>query len=496
MHDILLGLSVVFQPSNLFGCFVGVVIGQVIGVLPGLGPVGALSLLLPVTFYMDPITAIIMLSGIYYGAQYGGTITSILLNIPGEATTVVTCIDGYQMAKQGRAGPALAMAAFGSFIAGTLSTFGLILLSRPLSNFGLRFGAPEFFALVLLGILLSIYLARGSILKALISASLGLWVSCIGVEVLSMTPRFTFGSITLMDGVGIVPVCMGLFGIAEVLVNIEQAGKRKPSLMKVGNILPTFKDWCHSIGAILRGSVWGFFLGIIPGGGAIMASFFAYSIEKRISKHPERFGKGAIEGVAGPESANNAGAQGNFIPLLNMGIPTNVVMALLLGALLIHGVRPGPFLISQNPQLFWGIIMSMYVGNALLLIMNIPLIAVWIKILKIPYFILFPLILLFCVIGAYSIKTNVPDVFLMILFGGIGYVARKTGFEPAPFVLAYVLGPLLEENFLMSLTESRGSLSIFFRSSISITFLVISFFVMVSALFPFLRKKREIFAED
>ena len=496
MSDILLGFSVVFQPINLFSCFIGVVIGQLVGILPGLGPVGALSLLLPVTFYMDPTTSIIMLAGIYYGAQYGGTITSVLFNIPGEASTVVTCLDGYQMAKQGRAGPALAIAAFGSFIAGTLSTLGLMVISRPLSNFGLRFGAPEYFSLVFLGIVLSIYLASGSILKALISAFVGLWVSCIGVEVLSSTARFTFGSATLMDGVGIVPICMGLFGIAEVLLNMEQAIEQKVSIMKVGKLMPTLKDWRDSIGAILRGTGLGFVLGVLPGGGAILASFLSYTVEKKVSRHPERFGKGAIAGVAGPESANNAGAQGNFIPLLNMGIPTNVVMALMLGALLIHGVRPGPFLISQNPKLFWGIITSMYVGNVMLLIMNIPLIAIWVRILKVPYYILFPLIVLFCVVGAYSISTNVMDVYLMILFGGLGYVARKTGFEPAPFVLAYVLGPLLEENFLMSLTESRGSLSIFFRSSISVTLLAITFLVMLSAVFPFLRKKREIFSEE
>ena len=496
MNDLLFGFSVVFQPSNFLACLLGVVIGQVVGILPGLGSVGAMSLLLPITFYIDPTTAIIMLAGIYYGAQYGGTITSVLLNIPGEATTVVTCIDGYQMAKQGRAGPALGIAAFGSFIAGTLGVFGLILVSKPLSNFGLRFGAPAYFSLVFMGIMLCIYLASGSILKALISAFLGLWVSCIGVEVLSSTPRFTFGSVTLMDGVGIVPICMGLFGIAEVLINMEQAIEKKVSVTKVGKLLPTLKDWRDSIGAILRGTVLGFFLGILPGGGAIMASFLSYGVEKRLSKHPEKFGKGAIEGVAGPETANNAGAQGNFIPLLNMGIPTNVVMALMLGALLIHGVRPGPFLISQNPKLFWGIIASMYVGNVMLLIMNIPLIAIWVKILKVPYYILFPLILVFCIIGAYSINTNVTDIYLMILFGGLGYVARKTGFEPAPFVFAYVLGPLLEENFLMSLTESRGHLGIFFRSSISTSFLIATFLLMASALLPFLKKKREIFAEE
>jgi putative tricarboxylic transport membrane protein len=495
MNEILLGFSVVFQPSNLLGCFIGVVIGQVVGILPGLGPVGALSLLLPITFYIDPTTAIIMLAGIYYGAQYGGTITSVLLNIPGEPTTVVTCIDGNQMAKQGRAGPALAIAAIGSFIAGTLSTFGLFLICRPLSNFGLRFGAPEYFSLVLLGILLSIYLASGSILKALIAVFLGLWVSCIGIESFSSKLRFTFGSTTLMDGVGIVPICMGLFGIGEVLINMEDVIERKLSSMDIGKIMPTLKDWRDSIGAIFRGTGLGFFLGILPGGGAILASFLSYTVEKRLSRHPERFGKGAIQGVAGPESANNAGAQGAFVPLLGLGIPGNVVIALLLGALLIHGVKPGPLLISQNPKLYWGIISSMYVGNVMLLIMNIPLIAIWVRILKVPYYILFPLILLFCVIGAYSINTNVADVYVMIVFGGLGYIARKIGFEPAPFVLAYVLGPLLEEKFILSLTESGGSLFIFFRSPISIAFLVITFLLMISMVFPFLRKKREIFTE-
>jgi putative tricarboxylic transport membrane protein len=495
MNDILLGFSVVFQPSNLLGCFIGVVIGQVVGILPGLGPVGALSLLLPITFYIDPTTAIIMLAGIYYGAQYGGTLTSVLLNIPGEPTTVVTCIDGYQMAKQGRAGPALAIAAFGSFIAGTLSTFGLFLICRPLSDFGLRFGAPEYFSLVLLGIMLSIYLASGSILKALISVFFGLWVSCIGIESFSSKVRFTFGSTTLMDGVGIVPICMGLFGIGEVLINMEDVIERKISSMDIGKIMPTLKDWRDSIGAIFRGTGLGFFLGILPGGGAILASFLSYTVEKRLSRHPERFGKGAIQGVAGPESANNAGAQGAFVPLLGLGIPGNVVVALLLGALLIHGVKPGPLLISQNPKLYWGIISSMYVGNVMLLIMNIPLIAIWVRILKVPYYILFPLVLLFCVIGAYSINTNVEDVYIMIVFGGLGYIARKIGFEPAPFVLAYVLGPLLEEKFILSLTESGGSLFIFFRSSISIAFLVITFLLIISVVFPFLRKKREIFAE-
>ncbi len=492
LDDLLLGFSVSFQPFNLFSCLVGVLIGQIIGILPGIGPVGAMSLLMPITYYLQPVSAIIMLSGIYYGAQYGGSITSILLNIPGEATTVVTCLDGYQMARKGKAGIALGISAIGSFVAGTLAICGLVLMAYPLAEFGLRLGAPEYFSLVLFGITLIVYMARESMLKALISALLGLWVGTIGLDVMTSIPRFSFGSMTLLDGVGLVPIAMGLFGVSEVLLNIEQSMKQDIFKEKIGNLLPRIQDLLSAAGAILRGTVIGFLLGIIPGGGALLASFFSYGLEKRISKHPEEFGKGAIEGVAAPESANNAGAQGAFIPLLTLGLPSNVIMAMLLGTLMIHGVKPGPLLLSQQPALFWGVITSMYIGNIILLILNIPLIAIWVKILKVPYYILFPLILLFCVIGVYSLNNNEWEIYILILFGGLGYILRKLRFEVAPFVLALVLGPLLEENLRQSLVLSRGKISIFLTQPISLIFLLITIFLLSTFAIPQFKKKRRV----
>jgi putative tricarboxylic transport membrane protein len=472
-----------------------VLIGQIIGILPGIGPVGAMSLLMPITFYLQPVSAIIMMSGIYYGAQYGGSITSILLNIPGEATTVVTCLDGYQMARKGRAGVALGISAIGSFIAGTFGVCGLVLLAYPLSQFGLRLGAPEYFSLVLFGITLIVYMASESMLKALISAVLGLWVGTIGLDVMTSIPRFSFGSLTLLDGVGLVPIAMGLFGVSEVLLNIEQSMKKDIFKERIGNLLPTIQDLVSSAGAIIRGTVIGFLLGIVPGGGALLASFFSYGVEKRISKHPEEFGKGAIQGVAAPESANNAGAQGAFIPLLTLGLPSNVIMAMLLGALMIHGVKPGPLLLSQQPQLFWGVITSMYIGNVILLVLNLPLIAIWVKILKVPYSILFPLILLFCVIGVYSLNNNEWEIYLLILFGGLGYVLRKLRFEIAPFVLALVLGPLVEENLRQSLVLSGGKISIFFTQPISLIFLLITFFLLSTFAIPQFKRRRRMLTE-
>jgi putative tricarboxylic transport membrane protein len=495
LNNLLIGFSVCFDPVNLFSCLAGVLIGQIIGILPGIGPVGAMSLLMPITFYLQPVSAIIMMSGIYYGAQYGGSITSILLNIPGEATTVVTCLDGYQMARKGRAGVALGISAIGSFIAGTFGVCGLVLLAYPLSQFGLRLGAPEYFSLVLFGITLIVYMASESMLKALISAVLGLWVGTIGLDVMTSIPRFSFGSLTLLDGVGLVPIAMGLFGVSEVLLNIEQSVKKDLFKERIGNLLPTIQDLASSVGAIIRGPVIGFFLGIVPGGGALLASFFSYGVEKRISKHPEEFGKGAIQGVAAPESANNAGAQGAFIPLLTLGLPSNVIMAMLLGTLMIHGLKPGPLLLSQQPKLFWGVIASMYIGNLILLVLNIPLIAIWVKILKVPYYVLFPLILLFCVIGVYSLNNNEWEIYLLILFGGLGYVLRKLRFEIAPFVLALVLGPLLEENLRQSLVLSGGKISIFFTQPISLIFLLITFFLLSTFAIPRLKKRRRMLIE-
>jgi putative tricarboxylic transport membrane protein len=484
------GFSVALQPGNLWYCFVGVFIGTLIGVLPGIGPVATMSLLLPVTFKGTPESAIIMLAGIYYGAMYGGSTTSILVNIPGEAASAVTCLDGYQMARQGRAGAALGMAAFGSFIAGSFAVIGLMLLAPPLSEFALRFGPPEYLSLMFLGITILVYVAHGSMLKALLMAALGIMLGCVGLDPINTKPRLTFGQMSLMDGVGLVPVLMGLFGISEVLLNIEQAVMRDTVATEIKGIFPTAKDWAESKWALIRGTVIGFFLGIVPGGGGIIASFFTYALEKRISKHPERFGKGAIEGVAAPEAANNAAAGGAFIPLMTLGIPTNAAIALLLGAFMIHGVQPGPLLMTQHPGMFWGVVASMYIGNLMLLVLNLPLIGLWVKVLRVPYKILFPLILLFCLIGVYSISNAVFDIYVMILFGVLGYLMNKFGYEPAPLVLAFVLGPMMETSLRKSLILSRGDFSIFFVRPLSAVFLILALLILVTPMIPGIGKKR------
>jgi putative tricarboxylic transport membrane protein len=441
IHYLLLGFLVVFEPLNLFYCFTGVLIGTLVGVLPGLGPVAAMSLLLPATFHTTPVASIIMLAGIYYGAMYGGSTTSILVNIPGEAASVMTCLDGYQMARRGRAGPALGISAFGSFIAGTIGIIGMMLISAPLVNFALKFGPPEYFSLMVLGLMILTFLTSASMVRALMMAAFGLIVGTIGLDNISGLARFTYNIPELLDGVGLVPVVMGLFGISEVLLNIERKMKREVFTTKVKGLLPTLQDWARSIWAILRGTVIGFFLGILPGGGAVIASFVSYAIEKRVAKHPEEFGKGAIEGVAAPEAANNSAAQGAFIPLLTLGIPSNVVMALLLGALIVHGVTPGPLLLAQHPQLFWGVVASMYIANAMLLALNLPLIGMWVQLLKVPYAILFPVILLFCLIGSYSINNSTTDVAIMLVFRVIGYLMKKLSLEAAPMVLALSSAP-------------------------------------------------------
>jgi len=486
-----LGFSVALQPINLFYCFVGVFIGTLVGVLPGIGPVGAMSLLLPATFKATPEASIIMLAGIYYGAMYGGSTTSILVNIPGEAASVVTCLDGYQMARQGRAGPALGMAAFGSFIAGTLSIVGLMLLAPPLSRVAIAFGPAEYFSLMVLGLSILIYLAHGSMMKALLLAAFGIVLGLVGLDSINARPRLTFDQLELVDGVGLVPIVMGLFGVSEVLLNIEQAVAREVFDTKIRGLLPSARDWAESKWALVRGSVLGFFLGILPGGGAVIASFLSYAVEKRLSKHPERFGKGAIEGVAAPEAANNAATGGAFIPLLTLGVPPNVVMALLLGAFMIHGVQPGPLMMKQNPGLFWGVIASMYIGNVMLLVLNLPLIGIWVQVLKVPYRILFPLILLFCLIGVYTVSNAIFDIYVMIAFGIVGYLMKKFEYEGAPLVLAFVLGPLLENNLRKSLILSHGDFTFFFTRPISAACLLIALFLLVSPLIPALGKKRE-----
>jgi len=478
-QSVLYGFQVALQPLNLIYCFFGVMIGTLVGVLPGLGPAAAIALLLPTTFKATPVSGVIMLAGIYYGAMYGGSTTSILVNIPGEAASVVTCIDGHQMALRGRAGPALGISAFGSFIAGTLAVIALTLVGPLLAGIALRFGPPEFFSLMLVGIMVLTFLSSGSMLKALMMAAVGLTLGGAGMDSISGKYRFTFNIQALLDGVGLVPVVMGLFGIAEVIENLETEIKREILTTKVKNLLPNVKDWAASIWPIIRGSILGFFLGIIPGGGAIVASFASYAIEKKVSKHPEEFGKGAIQGVAGPEAANNAAAGASFIPLLTLGIPSNAIMAIFLGALMIHGLQPGPLLMTRAPDIFWGTIVSMYIGNGMLLVLNLPLIPLWVMVLRVPYYLLYPLILLFCMIGAYSIGNNAADVIIMLIFGIVGFLMRKFRYDAPPLVLALVLGGELESSLRQSLMLSRGDFSIFVTRPITLGFLIVAVLLLV-----------------
>jgi len=479
LQSVIFGFQVALQPTNLIYCFFGVLIGTLVGVLPGLGPAAAIALLLPTTFRITPVSATIMLAGIYYGAMYGGSTTSILVNIPGEAASVVTCLDGYQMALKGRAGPALGIAAFGSFIAGTFAVIALTFVGPLLSNIALAFGPPEYFSLMIVGITVLTFLSSGSMIKALIMAGVGLILSGVGMDTISGKYRFTFNIQSLLDGVGVVPVAMGLFGISEVLLNLETEINRDILTTKVKNLFPTLKDWADSVWSIVRGSILGFFLGIIPGGGAVVASFASYAIEKKASKHPEEFGKGAIQGVAGPESANNSAAGGSFIPLLTLGIPANPVMAILLGALMIHGLQPGPLLMQSAPDLFWGTIVSMYIGNAMLLVLNLPLIPMWVKVLRVPYYLLYPLILLFCLIGAYSLDNTVADIIIMLIFGILGFLMKKLRYDGAPMILALVLGQKLETSLRRSLIMSQGDFSIFVTRPISLGFLITAVLLLI-----------------
>lgn len=486
--DILFGFQVALQPGNLFLAFVGCLIGTLVGVLPGLGPSAAISLLLPTSFHLTPVGSIILLAGIYYGAMYGGSTTSILVNIPGEAASVVTTLDGYQMARQGRAGPALAVSAIGSFIAGTASVVGLMFLAPTLAKAALSFGPPEYTSLMILGFVILTFLAKSSMPKVLIMGAFGLFLSTIGLDLVSGESRFTLSINELMDGIGLIPVVMGLFGISEVLLNLEQMRERKEILSgKISNLFPTKEDWRRFIPASLRGTIIGFFLGILPGGGAILSSFVSYAIEKKISKHPEKFGTGEIEGVAAPESANNSATGGAFIPLMTLGIPANVVMAILLGALMIHGLTPGPMLIKEHPELFWGLVASMYIGNTMLLVLNLPLIGIWVQFLRIPYHILFPLIILFCLIGVYSISNSILDIVIMIIFGVIGYFMRKTEYEGAPLIMALVLGGMFENALRQSLILAEGRFIIFFSRPISCGFMIMAIFLLLT---PLIFKRR------
>jgi putative tricarboxylic transport membrane protein len=475
------GFSVALTPANLLACFVGVFVGTLIGVLPGIGPVATMSLLLPATYALSPTASIIMLAGIYYGAMYGGSTTSILANIPGESTSVVTCLDGHQMALQGRAGPALGIAAFGSFIAGTLSVVGITLLAPPLAKAALQFGPPEIFAVLLLGFTLITQLSSGAKARAAAMALLGMLLGTVGIDPISGVARFTFGVMALNDGVGLVPIIMGLFGVSEVLLNVDARIRQEIVGTRITGLLPTRADWRASAAPIARGSVLGFFLGILPGIGAIIPTFMSYALERRVARDPARFGRGAIEGVAAPEAANNAASGGALIPLLTLGVAPNVPMALLLGAFIIHGVQPGPLMITERPELFWGVVASMYVGNAILLALNLPLIGLWVQLLRVPYGLLFPLILMFCVIGVWSEAGNPADLIVLVVFGVIGYLMKKLDFEPAPLVLAFVLGRMAEEALRQSLLISRGSPAILFNRPLATTILVLA---VVAAVLP------------
>ena len=469
----------------LYG-FAGVLLGTLVGVLPGLGPAGAIALLLPLALHAPPLAYLIMLFGITYGAQYGGSTTSILVNIPGEASSVITCLDGYAMARQGRAGPALGIAAFGSFIGGTLAIFGLAFLAPALAELGLHFGPPEYAALMLFGLTALVYLAHGPMDKALLMVLFGSLLASVGLDPLTGTPRFTFDILILRDGVGLTPVVIGLFGVSEVFLNLEaKAGEVFQN--KVRGLLPSAQDWRDSTAPIARGTLLGFLIGAIPGLNVVIATFASYAIEKKISKHPEKFGKGAIEGVAGPETANNAASCSGWIPLLSLGLPTGSVTSLIFGALMIHGLAPGPLFIKNSPEVFWGLLGSMVIGNAMLLILNLPLIGLWIRVLRLPYFFLFPLIILFSIIGAYTVSGNVGEVVITIIFGLIGFLMKKFAYEPAPMVLGLVIGPLLETAIRRSLIMSRGSFAVFLNRPIAAAFMILALFMLLS---PLLTRRR------
>jgi putative tricarboxylic transport membrane protein len=492
LDNIIMGFGISLSLNNLLFAFIGTVLGTVVGILPGLGPGATIALLLPLTFKLDVTTAIIMLCGIYYGVAYGGTLTSVLMNIPGEACTVVTCIDGYQMARKGRAGAALSIAAIGSFIGSTVGIIGITFLAPPLASVALAFGSAEFTSLMICGLTLVTYLSSKSPIKSISMAVVGLILGCVGIDPVEGNVRFTFGIATLLDGIDIVPLAMGIFGIAEVLTmvegNEEQGGLITKSL-KLRDLFPTKQEWKDSIWPIVRATPLGFILGILPGGGAVLASFVSYGVEKRLSKHPEKFGTGAIEGVAGPETANNSGTAGAFIPLLTLGLPFNVITALLLAAFMVHGVTPGPMILTKAPEVFWGVVTSMYIANVMLLILNLPLIGVFINILKIPYAILCSLVALICFIGAFSLANNPADVLLMVIFGLMGYLMRKFEYDAAPLILAYVLGPMLERSLRQSLIYSNGSLAIFVNRPISAVLLAIAFLSLMSPVFRMIYRR-------
>jgi TctA family transporter len=496
LDDLALGLTTALSPENLIWCFVGVCLGTLVGVLPGIGPTATIAMLLPITFSFEPVTALIMLAGIYYGAQYGGSTTAILINLPGETSSAVTAIDGHEMARMGRAGPALATAAIGSFFAGTVGTLVLVLFAPALASVALGFGSAEFFSLVVLGLIASTALARGSTVAALAMVLLGILFGTVGQDLYTATPRFTLGNRELYSGFNFVSVAVGMFGVAEILRNLEDERGRNIVVRSVSNLLLTKEDLRRIAAPILRGTALGSALGVLPGAGHVLASFASYSLEKRVSKEPKTFGHGAIEGVAGPESANNAAAQTSFIPLLTLGLPGHPVMALMAGAFIIHGITPGPSVIEDEPALFWGLVVSMWIGNLMLVLLNLPLIGVWVRLLKVPYRWLFPAIVTFACIGTYSINQNVFDVYAIAGFGVLGYVLVKLGGEPAPLLLGFVLGPLLEQHMRRALIISHGDPTTFLTRPVSLALLIVAGVALVLALLPSIRRKREVVFQE
>ena len=492
INNLALGFSTALTFANLGYAFAGVVIGTLIGVLPGIGPIATLAMLLPVTYALEPTSALIMLAGIYYGAQYGGSTTAILVNLPGESSSVVTCIDGYQMARRGRAGAALATAALGSFFAGTVGTLILAALAGPMVELAFKFGPAEYFSLMVLGLIGAVVLASGSLVKAIAMILFGLLLGLVGTDVNSGVARFSFEIPELADGIGFVSVAMGVFGFAEIIANLEHKGERQVFTDKVGKLLPTMAEFKEAIPAVLRGTALGSILGVLPGGGALLASFAAYTVEKKVTRNPKiPFGQGNIRGVAAPESANNAGAQTSFIPMLTLGIPPNAVMALMVGAMTIHNIQPGPQVMTSNPSLFWGLIASMWIGNLMLVILNLPLIGIWVQLLKVPYRFLYPAILVFCCIGVYSINNNSFDVTMTAVFGVLGYVFFKLRCEPAPLILGFILGPMMEENLRRAMLLSRGDATVFFTRPLSLVLLLMAAALVVIVALPQISRKRE-----
>jgi putative tricarboxylic transport membrane protein len=491
LHNLALGFGVALSPGVLLYAFVGCVVGTLVGVLPGVGPLAGISLLLPATFGLDATKAIVMLAGIYYGAMYGGSTTSILMRIPGEAASVMTCIDGYAMARKGRAGPALAIAAVGSYVAGTASVVALMLLAPPLAAFALRFGPPEYFALLLLGLLVLAYMSAGSMLKALAMAALGLLLGMIGIDQMTGYFRFVYGVVELGDGIGVVPAAVGLFGLAEILTTAGQATPPAVVKPRLRELLPSRAEWRQSALPIGRGTVLGFIIGVIPGSAHIISSFVSYAVERKLSKRPHEFGEGAIAGVAGPESANNAATSGAFVPMLALGVPSGPIPAVMLGAMMVHGVSPGPLLIKNQPELFWGFVASMYVGNLVLLVLNLPLVGLFVNLLRVPYAVLYPSILVFCVLGVYAVNGSVTDVWIMLIMGMLGYVLRKLSFETAPIVLGVVLAPMIELSLRQSLAMSDGDYTIFLTRPITTTLLAVGGVLVILSLRPLLTRTRD-----